>query len=178
MSRAMESLIFWKKDGIIKVRTCTNGSTQQTYISKEQATGSTEPTASTKGVFITGVIEAKQHCYIRTVDMLNAFVQMSIDKYNEERIITKIQRSLVQILLYIRPTTYKEYITIDNNEHIIHIQMSKALYGMLVSVVLFYKKFRQDTKEIRFKISPNNVCIASLMIMRYQHSWTWHVDDI
>ena len=54
----MESLIFLaeKRNGDIKVRYCANGSTQRSYIPKEQATS---PTVGTDSVLITGVIDAK-----------------------------------------------------------------------------------------------------------------------
>jgi hypothetical protein len=88
--RAMESLIFLteKKDGRIKARTCANGSTQQEYTDREEATS---PTAMTESHLITAVIDAKQGRDVMTADIPNAFVQMDIeDKPNGEKIIMKI----------------------------------------------------------------------------------------
>ena len=79
----MESLIFLaeKRNGDIKVRYCANGSTQRTYIPKEEASS---PTVGTDSVLITGVIDAKQGYNIMTLDVLNAFVQTSIPEENEK----------------------------------------------------------------------------------------------
>jgi hypothetical protein len=94
--RAMESLIFLteKQDGTIKARTCANGSSQRAYIPREEATS---PTASTEAILITGVIDAKQHRDVMTLDVPNAFVQTPIPK-SGEKIIMKIRGSLVDIL--------------------------------------------------------------------------------
>jgi hypothetical protein len=71
--RAMESLIFLteKKDGKIKARTCTNGSTQQEYTNCDEAASST---AMTKFHMITAILDAKQGRNVMTADIPNAFV--------------------------------------------------------------------------------------------------------
>jgi hypothetical protein len=76
--RAMESLIFLteKKDGRIKARTCTNGSTQQEYTDRKEATS---PTAMKESHLITAVIDAKQGRDVMAADIPNAFVQMNRD---------------------------------------------------------------------------------------------------
>jgi hypothetical protein len=45
-------------DGRIKGRTYANGSTQQTYISKEEAAS---PTAMTESILLTATIDAEEH---------------------------------------------------------------------------------------------------------------------
>ena len=86
--RVMESLIFLteKRDGRVKARTCANGCIHRDYIPREDAAS---PTASTDSVLITGVIEAKQHRDIITLDIPNAFVQTPIPQ-GEEKVIMKI----------------------------------------------------------------------------------------
>ena len=56
--------------------------------------------------------------------------------------------------------------------------MLKALYDMLISAVLFYKKFRQNIKEIVFEINSYEICVANLIVNGEQQTLTWHVDDI
>jgi hypothetical protein len=71
----MESLIFLneKRDGeTVKARMCANGSTQQAYISREEATS---PTAALEAIITTGVIDAKQKSDVMTLDIPDAFVQ-------------------------------------------------------------------------------------------------------
>ena len=75
--RAMESLIFLvqKNDGRIKARTCANGSTQRSYINKEEATS---PTALTEAIIITAAIEADEEV---PDEHDNSFEQQDIDDY-------------------------------------------------------------------------------------------------
>jgi hypothetical protein len=65
--RAMESLIFLteKRDETIKARVCANGSTQQAYIAREEASSRT---AASETILITGVIDAKQNRDVMTLD--------------------------------------------------------------------------------------------------------------
>ena len=56
--------------------------------------------------------------------------------------------------------------------------MKKALYGMLQSSLLYYKKFRKDLEGIGFVVNPYDPCVANRIINGSQHTVTWHVDDL
>jgi hypothetical protein len=56
--------------------------------------------------------------------------------------------------------------------------MKKALYGMLQSSLLYYKKFRKDFEEFGFIINPYDPCVANRMVNGKQHTVTWHVDNL
>ena len=56
--------------------------------------------------------------------------------------------------------------------------MKKALYGMMMSSLLFYRHFHKDIESNGFKVNPYDVCIAIRMIKGHQQTVTWHVDDI
>ena len=58
------------------------------------------------------------------------------------------------------------------------MQVLKAIYGMLESALLFYKKFRADLEEIGYEINPYDMCVANKIINGKQHTVTWHVDDL
>jgi hypothetical protein len=174
--RAMESLIFLveKRDGRIKARTCANGSTQRDYIPREDAAS---PTASTEAVLLTGVIDAKQRRDVMTLDIPNAFVQTKIPE-GEEKIIMKIRGALVDILCEIAPEVYQEYVIQEGKDKVLYVHMLKALYGMLVASLLYYKKFRKDIEDIGYKINPYDMCVANKMVNGKQHTLVWHVDDV
>jgi hypothetical protein len=89
----MESLIFLveKSNGRIKARTCANGSSQQSYIEKEEATS---PTALTEAIMITAAIEADENRDIMTVDIPNALVQTEIVKKDERVMMKTIGRNV------------------------------------------------------------------------------------
>jgi hypothetical protein len=73
--RAMDSLIFLseKKDKSIKARHCANGSTQQSYMQREEVS---RPTVSTESTMLTAVIEAKEGRDVATCAIPNAFIQI------------------------------------------------------------------------------------------------------
>jgi hypothetical protein len=174
--RAMESLIFLteKRDGTVKARTCANGSTQREYIPREEATS---PTAATEAILITGVLDAKQGRDVMTLDIPNAFVQTEIPERGE-KIIMKIRGRLVDILVEICPGVYDDYVIYEGKHKVLYVKMLRALYGMLISSVLYYKKFRNDIESIGFEVNPYDICVANRMIDGKQHTVTWHVDDL
>ena len=175
--KAMNSLIFLteKRDGTIKARACANGSTQRPCIDKHDATS---PTVTTETLMITAVIDAKQNRDVITLDdTLNAFVQTPVSK-SEEKVIMRITGLLVDYLVNLFPTKYEDYVTIQNQTKLLYVEMEKALYGMMLSSLLFYKHFQQDLESIGFKVNPYVICVANQIVGGHQQTVTWHVDDV
>ena len=174
--RAMESLIFLtqKQDGLVKARTCANGSTQREYTEREEAAS---PTASTDSIIITSIIDAKQERDVMTSDVPNAFVQTDIP-VSGEMVVMKIRGALVDMLVDMCPEKYQDYVIMHGKEKILYLRMLKALYGMLVASLLYYKKFVKDIKTIGFELNPYDPCLANRMVNGQQHTIAWHVDDI
>ena len=174
--KAISSLILLteKRDGTIKARACANGSTHRSYINKEEAAS---PTVSTEALLTTAVIDAKQNRDVITLDIPNAFVQTPMPK-NQKRVIMRINRLLLDYLEEICPETYRKYITHQNNTKVLYVEMKKALHGMMLSSLLFYKHFLKDLGSIGFEVNPYDICVANRTIKVYQQTVTWHVDDV
>jgi hypothetical protein len=174
--RAMESLIFLteKRDETVKARVCANGSTQRAYISREEASS---PTAASEAIITTGVIDAKQKRDVMTLDIPNAFTQTDI-ALDGNKIIIKIRGQLVDILLELCPGVYDDYVIDEGKYKIMYVSMLKALYGMLISSILYYKKFRKDIELIGFEVNPHDICAANRKVNGKQQTVTWHVDDL
>ena len=172
----MESLVFLteKRDGTVKARACANGSTQRSYTNKEETAS---PTAATESILITGVIEAKQKRDVITLDIPNAFVQTPLPQ-KLEKVIMKIRGVLVDMMIELFPGVYNNFVTIERGQKVLYVRMIKALYGMLVSSMLFYQKFRKDIETIGFKINPYDRCVANRIVNGKQHTVSWHVDDV
>ena len=49
---------------------------------------------------------------------------------------------------------------------------------MLISSLLYYKKFRKDIESIGFKVNPYDPCVANRYVNGKQHTVVWHVDDL
>ena len=54
----------------------------------------------------------------------------------------------------------------------------KALYGMLKSALLFYKKLRDDFENNGFQANTYVPCVANKDINGSQMKIIWHVDDL
>ena len=61
---------------------------------------------------------------------------------------------------------------------VLYVKMLKALYGMIISSMLFYKKFVSDITPLDFELNPYDPCVANRIINGKQHMITWHVDDV
>ena len=128
---------------------------------------------------LTGVIDAKQERDVITLDIPNAFVQTSIPQgKNDDEIIMKIRGVLVDMLIEMSPETYKNYVVYERGKKVLYVRMLKALYGMMIASVLYYKKFRSDIESIGYEVNPYDNCVANKMIKDHQHTITWHVDDV
>ena len=56
--------------------------------------------------------------------------------------------------------------------------MQKAIYGLLRSALLFYKKLVADLEGDRFVINPYDPCMANKTINGNQMTVCWHLDDL
>jgi hypothetical protein len=56
--------------------------------------------------------------------------------------------------------------------------MLKAIYGMLQSSLLYYKKFCKDIGSIGFEVNLYDPCVANHIVNGKQHTVSWHVDDL
>ena len=101
----MNSLIFVteKRDGTIKARACANGSTQWSYIDKQDATS---PKVTTEALMTTAVIDAKQNREVITLDISNTVEQTPVPKSNK-KVIIRITGLLVDYLVNLFLTKYK-----------------------------------------------------------------------
>ena len=90
----------------------------------------------------------------------------------------KIRGPLVDMLVELDPELYEGTYTYERGQKVLYVHVLKAIYGMLRSALLFYKKLRADLEKIGFKINPYDPCVANRTINGKQHTVTWHVDDL
>jgi hypothetical protein len=135
--RVLESLLFLteKRDKSIKARHCANGSTQRAYMTRESVSSLT---VSTESTLLTAVIEALEERDIATCDIPNAFIQTSVKAVDSEgnRIIMKVRGVLAEILCEMEPE-YREYLVQEGGQSVLYLHISKAIYGLLESAMLF-----------------------------------------
>ena len=165
-----------KRDGQIKGHTCADGSTQRAYTNRDKPAS---PTVFTELILITGVIDVKEKHDDMMADIPNAFVQTEIgEKPTREKIFMKICGPLVDILLEIDHDLYGPYVVYDHGEKLVYVIMLKALYGMILSSMLYYQKIRKDLESIGYKMNPYEPCVANKIIKGSQHTVASFVDDL
>ena len=123
------------------------------------------------------VIAVKEHHDIMTADVPNSFIQAHVEP-GEERVIMKITGVLVDLLVTMAPEVYGPYVVYENGNKVLYVQVLKALYGMLVVVVFWYKKFRADLEEVGFVFNPYDPCVANRQVNGKQQTICFHVDNV
>ena len=109
------------------------------------------------------------------VDIGTAFLHAD----NDEEVLVKLRGKIVELLVQLEPTMYQKYVAVGpNREPILYVRLLKALYGLLRSALLFYKKLRGDPKKMGFEVNPYDPCVANKMINGSQMTVMWHVDDL
>ena len=59
---------------------------------------------------------------------------------------------------------YEEYVSFELGKKVLYVQLLKALYGCVVSALLWYELFLGYLKEMGFEINPYDSCIANKLI--------------
>ena len=59
------------------------------------------------------------------------------------------------------PQTYQDFIVLEDGKKVLYLWVLKAIYGLLKSALLFYKKLQKDLENIGFEINFYNPCVAN-----------------
>jgi len=175
-AKALSALMFIveKRDGKVKARKCAVGSKQRTFEGYNKAEWAS-PTVSTDGVLLTSAIEAHEGRHTATCDLPGAFLNTD----NNEETIMLLKGRLAELMVQVDPKMYRKYLTTNKkNEPMLYVKLSKALYGLLQSALLFYNKLRGELEDYGFEINPYDPCVANKMVNGSQMTVTWHVDDL
>ena len=115
-----------------------------------------------------------------TADIPNAFIQAHMHPVEDgkARVVMKITGVLVDLLVNIAPKIYGPHVVYKNGHKVLYVQVVRALYGMLVAALLWYKKFCADLESIGFKFNPYDPCVANRIVNGKQHTVQFHVDDL
>jgi len=82
-------------------------------------------------------------------------------------------------MVKITPNLYRKYVTTNaKGKPVLYVQLEKAVYGMMKSALLFYRKLVADLLSLGFEINPYDPCVANKIINGKQMTICWHVDDL
>ena len=176
--RAQEAilLVTEKKDSEVKGRLCYNGKETRIWHDKDE---SHSPTVSNEGLTLTMAIDAKEGRDKMSCDVPNAFVQTPMPKVEiGKRVIMKVKGSLVKLLVELDPAKFESFVVIEDGKPVLYLEVNKAIYGMLIAALLWYKKLRGDLESIGFVFNSYEPCICNRDIDGKQHTVRFHVDDM
>ena len=96
----------------------------------------------------------------------------------EERVIMKISGVLADLLIEIDPAKYGPFLVFEKGVKIVYVQVLKALYGMLIAALLWYKQFKTDLEQAGFKFNSYDPCVANRRVNGTMQTVKFHVDDL
>ena len=72
---------------------------------------------------------------------------------------------------------YKAYVVYEGKTKVLYTRCNKAIYGCVVSGVLWYELFSNTLEKLGFTTNPYDFCIANATIEGTQCTIGWFVDD-
>jgi hypothetical protein len=91
-----------------------------------------------------------------------------------------LKGELVEMMIQIAPEVYRKYVSVDKKgTKILYVKLQKALYGLMLASLLFYRKLRKELEAYGFEINPYDPCVTNKMTEAgKQLTVIWHVDDL
>jgi hypothetical protein len=172
--RALEAvnLIKEKRSGVIKGRTCANGSKQKRYLKRGETISS--PTVSVEALMGTLAIDIKEGRDVAIFDVPGAYLQAAMPK--DKKVLMKLRGQFVDIMCEVNPE-YLPYVIEEKGEKILYLRVLQAIYGCIESALLWYNLFANTLQKMGFEINPYDRCVANKIINGKQCTIAWYVDD-
>ena len=151
-----------KCDRRVKARKLAVGSKQRTFPGYVKSEWSSL-TVTTDGVIITSTIEAHEGLDVATADLPNAHLHVD----NNEQTLMLLKGKIAELMVQIDPELYPKYvITSPRGEPMLYVRILKALYGLLQSALIFYRKLRSELEDFGFEVNPYDLCVANKTVNR------------
>jgi hypothetical protein len=100
-------------------------------------------------------------------------------KKMQHRVIVQIREPLVDILVSIAPDLYGLYVSTNKSgqkQKVLIVECLNAVYGTMVTALLYYKKFVKSLTKQGFKLNPYDGCVANRIVNGKQITICFHVD--
>ena len=165
-----------KRDGRVKAQAVADCSKERTQPGYKKEDGAS-PTVATDSIMITSAIEAHEQRDVATIYIPGTYLHA----YNDKETLMLLKGCLAELMVQIDPYIYQKCVTYDkNNQPLLYVKLSKAIYSLLRSALLFYRKLVKDLTnyETPFVINPYNPCVANAMINGKKMTVTWHISDL
>jgi hypothetical protein len=123
------------------------------------------------------MIDALKDQDITVIDIPNAFVQ-TVVKDEEHRMVVCIRGPLVDIFGEIAPDVYGPYVSTNKaGQKVLLMQCLNAVYGTMVTALLYYKKFVNSLTKQGYKMNPHDGYVANKVVKEKQVTICFYIDD-
>jgi hypothetical protein len=119
------------------------------------------------------MIDVKEDKEVVTINIPGAFLHAD----NKDYVIMKMVGTLAELMVKTNPKMYRQYVVLEKGRSVLYLRLQKALYGMMKSALLFYRKLVSELKKMGFDINSYDPCIANKMVNGTQMTIRWHLDD-
>ena len=175
LKRIIRSSLFFKmkydssgKFEKLKARLVAGGNMQDRSLYDASETSS--PTASLSSVYMVAALAAMEGRSVATMDVGGAYLNADMKR----EVHMSLQPEVADILCRIRPG-YERYL---NEDGTLVVKLEKALYGLIESSELWYKKLTGDLKNMGFKVNVKDPCVMNRDFNGKQLTVAIYVDDI
>jgi hypothetical protein len=134
--KALSSLmnIVKKQIGGVCAHACTDGSKEQLEPGYKQEDGA-PPTVATDSILISATIDAHKGHDVATINIPGAF----LNAYNDKDTIMLIKGCLAKLMVQVDHHLYRKYIIHKKkNQPLLYVKLTKAIYSLLRSALVFY----------------------------------------
>lgn len=107
------------------------------------------------------MIDTREWRDIMLVEITNEYIKALLPDLNKNKKITGV---LVDIVLEDSPHIYGLYVMGEETTKLLYIKKLRSIYGILVSLLLFYFKLKNTLEEIGFTFNPYDACVGNQMI--------------
>ena len=109
---------------------------------------------------MTAAIDVKEKREVVIIDISGAFLHATNDDY----VVMRMNGMLAELMTKRDPKLYRKYLTDEKGKKVLYSRIQKALYGMMKSALLFYRKLISELKGMGFEINPYDPCVVNKMI--------------
>ncbi len=94
---------------------------------------------------VTSDVDGHERRDVACYDIPGAFLHADSD----EDITMVLKERLAKLMVQVAPNLYRKFVMVDKrNTPILYVKIQKALYGLLQSALLFYKKLVGDLESL------------------------------
>ena len=164
-------LIKEKRDGSLKGRMCVDGSPQRSLYNREDTAS---PTVSSDALMLGLIVDAHERRDVAVADVRGAYLHAE----NDEDTIMVLEDDIVGIMESV-DAVYTKFIHTDRKgKRKLYVHLTKALYGLVRSALLWYNLFSSTLINDDYVLNKYDACTVNKVVNGKQLTIQFYVDDL